>query len=80
MCGLGIFDLFDFLTAKIMLPLGGMFIALFSGWYLDKNLLKDEVTNGGKVKFYCFKGYIFLLRYIAPVAIAIIFLRELNLF
>lgn len=34
--GLNLFDLFDFVTAKIMLPLGGFFISIFTGWYLDK--------------------------------------------
>ncbi len=34
--GLGMFDLFDFVTAKIMLPLGGLCISIFTGWYLDK--------------------------------------------
>ena len=34
--GLNLFDLFDFVTAKLMLPLGGFFISIFIGWYLDK--------------------------------------------
>ena len=45
--GLTLFDLFDFVTAKIMLPLGGFFIALFSGWYLDKKIMRGEFTNNG---------------------------------
>ncbi len=36
--GLGIFDLFDFVTAKIMLTLGGLCVSIFTGWYLDKRL------------------------------------------
>jgi NSS family neurotransmitter:Na+ symporter len=76
--GLGVFDFLDFLTAKIMLPFGGMLISLFTGWYLDKKIIWDEVTNEGKLKFYGFKFYIFLLRFVAPVAIAIIFLKELE--
>ena len=36
--GLGMFDLFDFVTAKLMLPLGGLLISIFTGWYLDKKL------------------------------------------
>ncbi len=76
--GLGFFDLFDFLTAKILLPLGGMFIALFTGWYLDRNLVEEEITNGGKLKIPFFKVYIFILKFIAPVAIAVIFIDELG--
>ncbi len=37
--GLGMFDLFDFVTAKLMLPLGGLLISIFTGWYLDKKLV-----------------------------------------
>lgn len=73
------FDLFDFVTAKIMLPLGGMFIALFTGWYLDRKLVLEEVSNGGTLKVPFFRLYIFILRYIAPVAIAVIFINELGL-
>ncbi len=77
--GLGFFDLFDFVTAKIMLPLGGMFISLFTGWYLDRKLVEDEVTNGGTLKVPFLKLYIFILKYIAPIAIALIFINELGL-
>lgn len=45
--GLGMFDLFDFVTAKLMLPLGGLLISIFTGWYLDKKLVWSEITNNG---------------------------------
>ncbi|MDR1722805.1 MAG: sodium-dependent transporter [Tannerella sp.] len=75
---LSIFDLLDYVTAKIMLPLGGMFISIFVGWRVDKKILKSELTNKGTTTFYFFTFYSFLLRYIAPVAIGLIFLNELN--
>lgn len=78
--GLNLFNLFDFVTTKLMLPFGGMLICLFTGWYLDRNLVHDEVSNEGSLKIRFFKVYIFLVRYIAPVAIAAIFLKELGLF
>ena len=77
--GLGLFDLFDFVTAKIMLPLGGMLISIFVGWYLDKKLVWEEITNNGTLKVYTYKLVIFILRYIAPIAIAIVFINELQL-
>ena len=77
--GLTLFDIFDFLTAKIMLPLGGLFIALFTGWYLDKQLFRSEVTNNGTLKFAFYKTLGFVLRYIAPIGIAAIFINELGL-
>ncbi|NDV57284.1 sodium-dependent transporter [Bacteroides sp. 519] len=77
--GLNTFDLFDYVTAKIMLPLGGFFVSIFVGWYLDKNIVKAEITNNGTLKVNIYKIIIFILRYIAPVAIAIIFINELGI-
>lgn len=76
--GKGIFDLLDFVTAKIMLPLGGMFVCIFVGWYLKREVAYDEFTNGGTLKSAFFSIYIFILRFIAPVAIALIFINELG--
>lgn len=72
-----IFDLFDFVTAKFIMPLGGMFISIFTGWYLDRKLVKDEVTNKGRLRLPFFGLYIFILKYVAPLAIGAIFLNEL---
>ena len=57
-----------------------MFISLFAGWYLDRKLMRDEVTNGGTLRAPYFRLLIFILRYIAPIAIAIILLNQLGLF
>lgn len=76
--GLTLFDLFDFLTAKIMLPLGGFFIALFTGWYLDKHIVWEEVSNHGTLKVPVYKLLVFILKYLAPIGIAAIFINELG--
>ena len=77
--GLGMFDLFDFVTAKIMLPLGGLCISLFTGWYLDKKIVWSEITNDGSLKVPVYKLIIFILKYMAPIAISLIFINELGL-
>ncbi|MDR2918678.1 MAG: sodium-dependent transporter [Tannerella sp.] len=77
--GLTFFELLDYITAKIMLPLGGMFICIFVGHRIDKKILKAELTNKGTIAFYFFNSYCFFIRYIAPVAIGFIFLNELGL-
>ena len=77
--GLGIFDLFDFVTAKIMLTLGGLCVSIFTGWYLDKKIVWSEITNDGSLKVPVYKLIIFILRYIAPIAISLIFINELGL-
>lgn len=72
-----IFDWFDYVTAKLFLPLAGMFISIFTGWYLDRKIVRDEITNGGKLRIPFFGFYIFLLKFIAPICIASIFINEL---
>ena len=78
--GMSIFDLFDYVASNIFLPVGGMLIAIFTGWYLDKKLVCDEITNNGALKAPYLKFVIFLLRYIAPVAIAFVLLNQLGIF
>ena len=75
--GLCLFDLFDYVSAKIILPLGGIIICLFVGWRLDRQLVYNEVTNSGRLRIRFFRLYIFLVRWVAPLAIAFIFLNEL---
>ena len=77
--GLIFFDALDYLTAKIMLPLGGMLICIFVGTRVDRKILKAELTNEGTVPFHFFNTYAFFMKYIAPVAIGLIFLNELGL-
>ncbi|WP_291528718.1 sodium-dependent transporter [Bacteroides sp. UBA939] len=76
--GLTLFDLFDYVTAKIMLPLGGLCISVFTGWYLNKKIVREEVSNNGTLKIPLYKLLVFILRFIAPIAIAIIFIKELG--
>ena len=75
----GVFDLLDFVTAKIMLPLGGLLVSVFVGWYLKRSVSYEELTNGGKLKASFFNVYLFILRFVAPVAISLIFINELGL-
>ncbi len=75
----GFFNFLDMISAKYMLPVGGLFISIFVGWYLNKRLVTAQITNEGKLKFGIgfLKFYIFLLRYIAPIAILSIFIYGL---
>ncbi|HTN68738.1 MAG TPA: sodium-dependent transporter [Dysgonamonadaceae bacterium] len=69
------FNILDYATAKIMLPLSGLFISLFIGWYLDRKITHEQLTNNGAISISVqfIKSYIFILRYVAPVVIVIIF-------
>ena len=77
--GMTLFDLFDYVTAKLMMPIGGFLIAIFTGWYLDKKLVWEEMTTQGKLKPIVFKTLVFLLKYFSPIAILLIFIHELGL-
>ena len=73
--GLTIFDLFDVVSSNIILPLGGVLLALFVGWYLNKELVRQEITNGGQVSQRIFPIIMFLLRWVAPIAILSMFVK-----
>jgi NSS family neurotransmitter:Na+ symporter len=78
--GMGLFNFLDYLTAKIMLPLGGMLISIFTGWYLSKRIVLSELTNNGEIKTHVCRVMLYIVKYFAPVAIALVFLNELGLF
>ena len=75
-----IFSLFDDFAGIILLPLGVMFISLFAGWKLDRELYRNEISNHGDLRTPYFRLLIFSLRYTIPIAIAVVFLDQLGLF
>lgn len=77
--GKSLFDLFDFVTGQIMLPVGGFLTCLFMGWYVPKKLIKDEFTNGGTVSAAFYGVYLFAIRFVCPVCIAAIFLHQFGI-
>lgn len=77
--GMTLFDFFDCLTAKIMLPLGGFFIAIFTGWFMNRRIVWKEVSNNGTLKVWIYRSWLFLLKFVAPIGIAFIFINELGL-
>ena len=78
--GVNLFDVFDFVTGQIFLPVGGLLTCLFIGWYVPKKLIKDEFTNWGTTRGIFFGTYYFLIRFVCPLAILAIFLHQLGVF
>lgn len=76
--GLNFFEGLDFLTAKI-LPTSGLFTSIFVAWYLDKKIVWDELSNNNTIKVPLFKALIFLLKFVAPIGISLIFMNEFGL-
>ena len=77
--GMSLFNVFDFVTGQIFLPVGGMLTCIFIGWYVPKKIVKDEFTNWGTLKGSVFGIYYFLIRFVCPLAILAIFLHQLGI-
>ncbi|MFA7555338.1 MAG: sodium-dependent transporter [Spongiibacteraceae bacterium] len=72
--GMSLFSLLDFITANILLPMGGVLIAIFVGWRMRREVLRDELyAESDKV----FSLWYWLLRYIAAPGVALVFLSSL---
>ena len=74
--GQSLFDLFDFVTGQIFLPIGGFLTCLLLGWVVPSHVVKDEYTNGGSMKTRVFGIYLFAIRFVCPVGILLIFLHQ----
>ncbi len=69
-----IFDMMDYAASNIFMLIGGLFTAVYVGWVLDRKVVHDQLTNGGRLKGSAEPYLIFCLRYVAPVSIFFIFL------
>ena len=67
-----IFDNLDYLTINIMLPLGGLLIAVFAGWVMCRNSTADELGGAGN----SYKLWRVLVRFVAPIVILFVLLNE----
>ncbi|HNY15597.1 MAG TPA: sodium-dependent transporter, partial [Bacteroidales bacterium] len=75
-----VFEILEFLTSNIMLPLGGLCIVLFIGWFFSPSITKEELTNEGQLKGRLIPVFMFIVKFIAPLAIAMILLYSLGVF
>ena len=75
-CGKTIFDLLDWFTTDILLPLVSMGVCIYLGWFAPKNLLHDQLTNDNTIRSPLSKVILAVIRYIAPLLIAMIFINN----
>lgn len=75
--GMTMFDIFDFVTGQIFLPIVGFFACLFIGWYVPKSVVRDEFTNWGTLKGSLFGLFLFCVRFICPLGILAVFVNQL---
>ena len=72
--GKSIFDAMDYAASNIFMLLGGLFTAVYVGWILDRKVVHEQLTNGGRLNGAMEPFLIFCLRWVAPVSIVFIFL------
>ncbi|MCD6333637.1 MAG: sodium-dependent transporter, partial [Bacteroidales bacterium] len=77
--GLNFWDILDFTSTRILLPLGGLFIVLFVGYAMGTKRVRAELSNEGALKARIFPLVIFLIRFVAPIAIAMVFLNAIGI-
>ena len=71
-------DSIDFLATNYLLPLGGLLIAIFTGWVMTTRLARGEVEKGA-VRFHFYPVWHFLIKYVSPILVAIVFLSRSGL-
>ena len=70
-----VFDFLDYLTSNIMLPLGGLMIAIYAGWLMKKEYSREELNIG---RFW-YSIWSVLVRYVAPIMVIIVFLNAMGI-
>lgn len=71
--GMGIFDMLDWACSNVLLLVMSLLVVIFVGWILPKRVVRDEFTNGNTVNKGFFPLVLFLIKWVAPIAVVIIF-------
>lgn len=80
-CGLTLFNLFDYVSSNVLLPIGGMVISIFVGWILDKSVVRQELGSPvSPLPRMTARAIVFCLRYVAPICIGMVFIYGLGIF
>lgn len=77
--GKSLFDWFDFVTGQLFLPIVGFFACLFIGWYVPKDIVRDEFTNWGTLRFPLYPVFLVCVRFVCPTGILLVFLNQLGI-
>lgn len=78
--GKGFFDIFDYISSNILLPVGGLMISIFIGYVMDKKDVKAELSNQGTLHIdRLFRAFYFIVRYVTPILLIIIFLNSIGI-
>ncbi len=76
LCGMKLLDFFDFVTAQISMPLGAFLTCIYVGWVTKRRHVYEEYTNHGTLNKGSVTVWLFIIRFVCPVLIAMIFLHQ----
>lgn len=78
-CGYNVFDFFDHLSSNYLMTTSGLLLLIFTGWIMDKKDVMDELSGGGRAKVSTgIMNLVYvLIKYVAPLGLAVIFLNAL---
>ena len=71
-------DCCDYLTSNILLPLGSLLTCIFLGWFVPSKISRDEFTNWGTLSSSFFGAFLFLVRFVCPICIVLVFLHQMG--
>ena len=70
------FEIMEYVTSNIMLPLGGLLIAVFTAWLMSRKAVIEELGQGEGLLF---QTWLFVVRYVTPIGVVIIFLHAIGI-
>lgn len=77
--GMSFMDACDALTAQLLMPVGAFLTCLYVGWFAPHKTVREELTNDGTLRNRFFHTYLFVVKYVCPVCITMIFLHQLGI-
>lgn len=77
--GMSMMDFFDFLTANILLPAGALLTCIYVGWVVPRSTVMTEFTNRHTVCIKLFPAFLFMVRFVCPICITLVFLHQFGI-
>ena len=78
-CGMTLFNLFDYVASNVLMPIGGMIGSIFVGWLIDRRYIREQLGDESNHSFHWLKPLTFILRWICPAAIFLVLLDSSGL-
>ena len=78
--GATLVDVFDYMAANIVMPIGALFTCVFAAWVMKRSFIREELSNYGAIKSFMIPVIVFMLRFVTPLLILYIFLKNLGVF